>query len=256
METNIYYSLSGNGEETLVIIPGNIGASDIEFSYLIQNVPDHLRIVTFHLRGLGRSKPPQTREYPLDFYYKDADDCAAIMESLGFEKYSVLGFCDGGVSAMILAAKYPTRVQKLILLATRSYNTEKELAILNQLKNVESDFDPKVLKDYVKVYGDIVTVQQCFTSYLNTHSILLRNAQGLCQSELSKIQSPTLILHGENDPITPVIHAHYQRENIPRSQLYIIPGGRHFIHHQFPDKFVKFLQAYLLQDTVIRWETI
>ncbi|RDD36032.1 Valacyclovir hydrolase [Trichoplax sp. H2] len=241
METNIYYSLSGNGEETLVIIPGNIGASNIEFSYLIQNVPDHLRIVTFHLRGLGRSKPPQTREYPLDFYYKDADDCAAIMESLSFEKYSVLGFCDGGLSAMILAAKYPTRVQKLILLSTCAYSTEKEFDVLNQFKNIDADCNPKILKDYLKVYGDRATVQQCYSNYLNTLSALLRNAQGLCQSELSKIQSPTLILHGENDGSISVTQAHYLRENIPRSQLYIIPDGRHFIHHQFPDKFVKFL---------------
>ncbi|EDV22952.1 uncharacterized protein TRIADDRAFT_28160 [Trichoplax adhaerens] len=255
MKVKIYYSLWGNGEEILFIIPGNIGASDIEFSYFTQNVPDHLRIVTFHVRGCGQSKPPQIREYPLDFYCKDAEDCAAMMKELGFEKYSVLGFCDGGVSAMILAAKYPASVKKLILLSTRSYYTKEELAMISRFEKVENN-NPKVLNDYLKIHGDIATYQQCYANYLKTQSILLRKAQGLCQSELSKIQSPTIILHGENDSLTSLVHAYYQRENIAGSQLYVIPSGCHFIQHQFPDKFVKFIQAYLLHDTISDWENI
>ena len=45
-------------------------------------------MVSFDPRGYGESRPP-VRDYPLDFYHRDAADGVAIMTALGHEKFSV-----------------------------------------------------------------------------------------------------------------------------------------------------------------------
>ena len=42
----------------------------------------------------------------LFFYEKDAHDAVGVMQKLGYSEFSVLGWCDGGVCAIIAAARY------------------------------------------------------------------------------------------------------------------------------------------------------
>ena len=59
--------------------------------------------------GYGASRPPE-REFLVEsdqFLKIDALDGHALMQALSFKKFSVLGWNDGGVSAIILAAHFP-----------------------------------------------------------------------------------------------------------------------------------------------------
>ena len=44
---------------------------------------------------------------------------------------------------------------------------------------------------------------------------------------LSRITAPTLVIHGEHDPLIPVAAAHDLARRIPQAQLEIIPGWGH-----------------------------
>ena len=46
---------------------------------------DTFHVVSFDPRGYGRSRPP-SRDFPVGFYQRDADDAAALMRSLGHER--------------------------------------------------------------------------------------------------------------------------------------------------------------------------
>src|SRR4029453_12190416 len=59
---------------------------------------------------------------------KLADDTAQVIETLGFEHVSVLGWSMGGFIAQALAVKYAARVDKLVLLSTDPGGTEADLA--------------------------------------------------------------------------------------------------------------------------------
>lgn len=48
---------------------------------------------------------------PPDSYWQDADDAAALMRSLGHESYSLIGWSDGAISAVLLAASQPQAVR-------------------------------------------------------------------------------------------------------------------------------------------------
>jgi KaiC/GvpD/RAD55 family RecA-like ATPase len=61
---------------------------------------------------------------------------------------------------------------------------------------------------------------------------------------LEKIRIPTLILHGERDPI-PVNHIKAMKKKIPNSKLYVFKGAR-FINVLEPEKFNKILDEFIM----------
>ena len=62
---------------------------------------------------------------PDHFLKIDALDGHALMQALSFKKFSVLGWSDGGVSAIILAALFPESVQKLVIWGSNAYHMKK-----------------------------------------------------------------------------------------------------------------------------------
>lgn len=49
------------------------------------------------------------------------------LQALQLPKFSVLGWSDGGITGMILAAKYPDAVNKLVIWGANSFILPKEL---------------------------------------------------------------------------------------------------------------------------------
>jgi len=57
------------------------------------------RVIAPDLRGYSKSHP-KPRTYPKDFYRRDADDMAALIDALKLDQPHVLGFSDGGEVAL------------------------------------------------------------------------------------------------------------------------------------------------------------
>lgn len=48
-------------------------------------------------------------------------------QKLDINKFSLLGWSDGGISSMILAAKYPEHIEKLVIWGANSYVLPEEV---------------------------------------------------------------------------------------------------------------------------------
>ena len=57
----------------------------------LTGLSDSHQVVSYDPRGYGKSRPP-VRDFPLDFYQRDAADAAALMAALGHESYAVMGW--------------------------------------------------------------------------------------------------------------------------------------------------------------------
>lgn len=60
----------------------------------------------------------------IKFYRWVNFDC---LQKLGFKKYSLLGWSDGGISSLIAAAKYPDEVEKLVVWGSNAYVLPEEI---------------------------------------------------------------------------------------------------------------------------------
>ena len=95
----------------VVCMPGALGTAETDFAPQLAGLAaGGMRVVSLDPRGYGRSRPP-VRDYPVNFYERDADDAAQVMEELGHTSYNVIGWSDGAISAVLHAHKKPSHVE-------------------------------------------------------------------------------------------------------------------------------------------------
>lgn len=82
--------------------------------------------------GYGDSRPP-ARTIPVGYYRRDAYFADALMRELGFKKYSIIGWCDGGTAALLMASDFPETVENLIIMGTTAYITPDDAAFLESM---------------------------------------------------------------------------------------------------------------------------
>ena len=74
---------------------------------------------------------------------------------------------------------------------------------------------------------------------------LTENDGDICKSALPGIKCPTLIVHGQKDPLVPHFHPEYLNEHIANSRLHVMPEGRHNLHLRYADEFNKLVAEFL-----------
>ncbi|XP_063392262.1 valacyclovir hydrolase-like isoform X2 [Cydia fagiglandana] len=126
---DINYLIVGNGPHTVLLAPGALGTIWTDFKPQVEGFNrEKFTVVAWDPPGYGKSRPP-VRDFPVDFYEKDADYTYEFMKALNISKYSLLGWSDGGIVSMIHAAKYPEAVQKLVVWGTNSLILPHELEL-------------------------------------------------------------------------------------------------------------------------------
>ena len=227
----LHYAHRGDGPHTLLCISGSLVPA--EFTYKPQfeyfgRKGSGFKIVTFDLRGYGNSRPAE-RFNAATFYSADAKDAHTLMQALGFESYSVLGWCHGGAVAMVLAAMFPEAVEKLILIGSKSFLSQEDLDHFEKTRRVSS-WPPYFQEVMAQFYSDEL-FQELWTKVLDIFAEIQAKYNGnICREELSQICCPTLILHGARDPIVSPSHAQYLKDRIVGSRLIVMEEGGHWLH--------------------------
>ncbi|KAG9348095.1 hypothetical protein JZ751_004120 [Albula glossodonta] len=187
-------------------------------------------VVSWDPRGYGNSRPPQ-RDFPLDFFDRDAKDAVDLMLALKFKRFSLLGWSDGGITALIAAARNPSLINKLVVWGSNAYVSEQDVKIYNSIRDV-SAWSTRMRKPMEDMYGaqDFAKLWEAwvdgisqFTQRPNGGCAATQPkpsgcACSICCELLPLISCPTLIVHGEKDPMVPHFHPQYLLENIRGSR--------------------------------------
>ncbi|XP_028409790.1 valacyclovir hydrolase-like [Dendronephthya gigantea] len=240
-DVELYYEKVGQGSKVLLCLPGAMGSTRTDFGPQLDQLKEKFTVVAFDPRGYGKSIPPK-RDFPLDFYHRDADDAVGLMEQLGYSKYSVLGWSDGGIFGLILAGKYPSNVDRLVVWGCNASVTKEDLDLYEAIRDV-SKWNPKMRQPLEDLYGD--GVQGLWDGWIDSLTSIFNECEGnLCKELLPKIICPTLIIHGEKDPLVPSFHPQYIHKNLKGSILHLMPEGRHNLHLRFAEEFNKYVTDF------------
>lgn len=79
---DLHYEKVGNSSKVLFCLPGALGSTRTDFGPQLELLKERFTLVSFDPRGYGKSIPPK-RDFPLDFYHRDAEDAAELMKQLG-----------------------------------------------------------------------------------------------------------------------------------------------------------------------------
>jgi pimeloyl-ACP methyl ester carboxylesterase len=192
-----------------------------------------------------------------------ADDTVRVIEGLGFEHASVLGWSLGGFIAQTVALQHPARTDKLILLSTDPGGVDAELAspaVRSQLidtsgtpreqaRRLLSVLFPGVLADSIyDQYGDIVAAARAQLSpeLVQRQAAAMdawhRNGAG---TRLQKLRAPTLVAAGTEDIVIPASNALRLVNSIPGAGLAQFKDGGHAFMAQYPRPLADLINGFL-----------
>lgn len=237
---SLYYEMRGAGPP-LLCIPGALGTGTTDFSPQLESLSAHFTVIAADPRGYGRSRPPE-RSFPYNFLQIDADDMAALMTEIGYERFMVAGWSDGANVGALMAISNPERIVKLVMWGGNSYISVEDVKRIEAVRSL-SAWSKRMRDQMEAVYGDYL--QSLWASYCDVTQANFRAGGEICKQRLYLIRCPTLILHGENDPIVPGFHPRLFNDHIPNSSLYLFPEGKHNIHIARADEFNRIVLEFL-----------
>lgn len=239
----LHYERAGSGIP-LLLIPGALGTGKSDFPDQIGWFAERgFDVIAPDPRGYGGSRPPE-RDYPLDFYHRDASDMFALMDSLGYQRFSIIGWSDGANVGTIMAAKRPERVERLVVFGGQSFLTPEDIATFNAIRRID-DWAPKPAATMRAIYG--TALDGLWDRYVAGQELLFEMGGDLYGLLLGRVRCPVLVLHGAKDPLVPVFQAEAIARGIPDAELRIFPAGRHNIHMRQAEEFNRLAFAFLTE---------
>src|SRR5260221_6573062 len=167
--TTMYYDIFEPGitgmplsaqPQTVLLIHGFGGTPTSDFGAQLPALRGHYRVIAPHLHGYGRST--QRSSYALSFYRDDVADLVALLDMLEIEKVLVLGFSDGGIAGLLLAALHPQRVIALVVMGAQP--------TINVGKSINSPFLTHKVASHLSLIRMFVLF--CSDAYLRLNSKL------------------------------------------------------------------------------------
>jgi pimeloyl-ACP methyl ester carboxylesterase len=105
---NLYFETHGAGRP-LVLLHGGLGSGEM-FGPLLPRLAERHQVVAVDLQGHGRTADI---DRPIDVRLM-ADDVAALIDYLGLQRADLVGYSLGGGVALLTAAKYPAKANRLV----------------------------------------------------------------------------------------------------------------------------------------------
>lgn len=240
----LHFETTGDGPHTVLLLPGALGSSRTDFSKQLSDFDKkEYTLVAFDPRGYGKSIPP-TRTWPLEFLQRDADDVNGLCQKLGLKQASVMGWSDGGITAMILAAKNPDLVKNLIIWGANAYITENDMKVFNSIRDIDT-WSEAMRSPFMALYGEEYFRKQ-WSNWVDAYQAYCEKRSGdICKDDLKKIKAKTLIIHGIKDPLVPLEHPDYLHHHIKGSRLYMLPEGKHNLHIRYYREFNFLVENFL-----------
>ena len=251
--------------ETIVLLHGT-SASLHTWQGWTEALSAEYCVVSMDLPGFGLTGPfvNKTTEYTSANY---ASFVIEVLDKLNLDKVILAGNSLGGKIAWRMAALYPERVSKLILVNAVGYPATPKsipigfrLASYPALKPILRNILPRnvVKKSILSVYADDSKVDDALVDRYYDLSLRAGNRGALSdrlrefdnvedQAQIKQLALPTLIMWGAKDDLIPVENAELFHRDIANSQLKIFDNLGHVPHEEDPVTSVAVVKAFLAQ---------
>lgn len=253
----IYYEDVGTGPETIVFSHGLL-MSGAMFEAQAQALSQRYRCISYDHRGQARS------EVTGDGYDMDSltDDAAALIRELGAAPCHFVGLSMGGFIGMRLAIRHPELLRSLVLMDTsadpepeQNRGPYRRLAFIGRWFGFRPVIKPLMNIMFGKTFLTDPAAESVRSRW-RSHLMGLdkvgtsRAAHGVIDREgvydqLGQIETPTLVLVGDEDVATVPAKAERMHAAIAGSKLIVIPGAGHSASIEQPALVTKAIEDFL-----------
>jgi len=241
----VHYVREGTGPHPVLLLPGALGSAVSDFTPQLEGLSkEEFTLIGWDPPGFGKSRPPQ-RDFQ-DFFNKDALSAKELMTGLGFSSFSALGWSDGGITALIMAGRFPASVRRLVVFGSNAYINDQDIAMIDKVADV-SAWSERMKAPMLEMYG--AEFPKLWGDWCQAYRDFYNEKGGdICCSLLPDITAPTLVIHGNKDVMVAQEHVAHLTNNIKGAQSYIFREGKHNLHFKYQLEFNKLVQDFLTQD--------
>lgn len=211
----MYYEIYGKGKP-LVLIHGGGSTIESNWSAMLPLFAKHYKVIAAEMQAHGHTSD---RDAP-ETFEQDADDVAALLKHLNISKASILGFSNGGSTAMQIAIRHPEIAEKIVVIAGAYLREGFIPGFFGWMESASLGNMPQPLQDaFLKINPDKAALQNMH----DKDAERMRRFRDWKDSDLQAIQAPALIINGDKDVILNE-HALKMSKLIPNAELIILPG--------------------------------
>ncbi|HEY1879336.1 MAG TPA: alpha/beta hydrolase [Caulobacteraceae bacterium] len=273
------YDITGEGEPLLLIMGLGGQMTLWRDVFVAKLAARGYRVIRFDNRDIGLSEkldhlgPPdmgavlkaygEGRVADAPYNLSDmADDAAAVLTALGIDRAHIVGASMGGMIAQLVAADHPEKTLSLTSIMSTTGNRDlppakpEAMAVLGRpAPDPTKDMEGFLASGYAasKVIGSpgYPAEEAEYRAFAKANALRSYYPVGFQRqyaavlaspdrrAKLATISVPTLVIHGEDDPLVPIEGGRDTAANIPGAELLTIPGMGHDVPPALYDTLVE-----------------
>lgn len=245
-DANIYYETYGDENPLrppIVLIHGSTIDSHTDWDSLIPGLSQQYKVFAPDCRGHGRSNNPR-----LSYSFRElADDVAAFVGALGYEKAHIIGHSNGGNVALVTAVEHPEVTQTCIPQAANAYVTRYLIEREPKVFDVErvARERPDWRDEMIQLHGEVNGPEYWKDMLWLTMKEII-SEPNYSPADLRRVKMPMLVIMGAEDTVNaPDEHAQYIANNVPNAELWIPEKTGHNVHHERKEEWLERVLDFL-----------
>jgi pimeloyl-ACP methyl ester carboxylesterase len=226
-----------------MLIHGSTIDSHTDWDAVIPKLAKQYKVFAPDCRGHGRSNNPD-----LSYSFRElADDVAAFVHVMGYEKAHIIGHSNGGNVALVTAMEHPEVTQTCIPQAANAFVTryliEREPKIFDPDRVAR---EAPAWRDEMIQLHDEVNGQDYWRVLLWLTMKEIISEPNYSPTDLSRVDIPMLVIMGADDPVNaPDEHAQYIAQNVPDAELWVPEATGHNVHQDRENEWVEKVLEFL-----------
>ena len=252
----------GDGFPALFIHGSGPGVSAwANWRLVMPALSERLRVIAPDMAGFGFSERPAGIRYDLDTWVAQA---IGLLDALGLEQADVVGNSFGGALALAMAIRHPQRVRRLVLMGSVGVPfdiTEGLDAVWGYTPSFENmrrimdyfAWDRSLVNDELAELRYRASIrpgfQESFGAMFPAPRQRWVDALASREEHIRALPHETLIVHGRDDRVIPLLTSLKLVEWIDRSQLHVYGRCGHWTQIEHAARFAKLVGDFLTEPT-------
>ncbi len=242
------------GEGPPVVLLHGLGWDHHLWDRQLQDLSQAYQVIAPDTRGHGMTEVPEGPYSIADY----CDDLVSLLDKLNLSKVTLIGFSQGGMTALTLATRFPERLDALgVLCAVEKLHPDASANMENRITAMQTQGAETAARVAGKsifsesfIYGHADYFESFVRSRVraNANGLIAAMRAGVGYDLSDKIQAitfPTLIVAGGRDVLAPPSSVRAMAEAIPSAEFHLFPDCGHMVPIEAPSEFDALLESFL-----------
>lgn len=239
----IYYEVAGGGKP--VVLLHGWGGRVESFRPVFNFLRPRFKVYALDLPGFGRSDEPPVPWSVGDYTTVVAD----FFAELGIEKADVVAHSFGGRVALVLAAVFPDRVDRLVLINSAGIKPKRTLSYHLRVAVAKAVRSLSVFGRGGRRVKEALSALMGSKEYRQTEGVMRATFVRVVNEDLRpllpRIKAPTLLIWGEQDADTPLSDGQIMEQEIADAGLVVLKNAGHFSYLDAFPQFCRVVSVFL-----------